>query len=304
MSAAGFGAALPPPAYRLLELAALPGLAAGRRRALAGGAVAAFRKQARRLPELALVHGPVTADTAQLSAYQHLVGASGTDDLPAGYVHVLGFPLSMALMTRPDFPLPALGMVHIANRVTQRRPLRFGESLTFTAWADGLRPHRRGALVDVHLTASAADDVVWSGTSTYLAKGVRVPGAEGAGEVQRVDVFVVPVGRHVWRLPADTGKRYAEISGDRNPIHTSRLGAKAFGFPRPIAHGMYTAARALAAVPQPVGPFEWGVEFAKPVLLPATVVLEFGPREGGTAFTARSRSGRVHFSGLVGSLDS
>src|SRR5699024_12516006 len=41
---------------------------------------------------------------------------------------------------------------------------------------------------------------------------------------------------------------YAAVSGDRNPIHVSQGGAKAFGFPNVIAHGMWTAGTLLSAV--------------------------------------------------------
>lgn len=34
---------------------------------------------------------------------------------------------------------------------------------------------------------------------------------------------------------------------DLNPIHLHALTAKAFGFPRALAHGMYTSARAFSA---------------------------------------------------------
>ncbi|MGM0386770.1 MAG: MaoC family dehydratase, partial [Actinomycetota bacterium] len=208
-------------------------------------------------------------------------------------------PLSMALLTHPDFPLPVLGLVHVANRVLQSRRLRFDEELAFTAWVDGPRPHRRGTTVDVHLTASVGDAVAWAGVSTYLATGLRV--AEGEPAERARDESEPGPGRHVWTLPADTGRRYAEVSGDRNPIHTSRMGAKFFGFPRPIAHGMYTAARALAEVPVPRGgSLDWAVVFGKPVVLPARVVLEFGDVPGGTTWqVASARSGKTHLAGHV-----
>ena len=50
----------------------------------------------------------------------------------------------------------------------------------------------------------------------------------------------------IWRLPADLGRRYASVSGDRNPIHLYGVTAKAFGFPRQIAHGMWSKARSIA----------------------------------------------------------
>ncbi len=257
-----------------------------------------------RLPDVAYVADGLRADPATLSAYQELLGEPGTDELPAGYVHVLAFPLAMALMVRPDFPLPVLGMVHTANRVEQHRPVLLGEELTARAWAQAPRAHRKGTLVDLCVSVRAGGETVWEGTSTYLARGRRPAGAvadspssspqerarEGDGDVVAV-----------WALGADTGKRYAEVSGDRNPIHVSRLGARAFGFPRPIAHGMYTASRALAQLARFRGDsFAWDVEFAKPVLLPGRLALAVDTGGDAVRYTGRhARSGALHLTGSV-----
>ncbi len=299
----------------VIRLPAPPRLADSYRAALRGTLpAAAGRTGGGDVPAVTLAH-TARADVATLTAYQHLLGLPATDSLPAGYVHVLGFPLAMTLMTRRDFPLPVLGLVHLANRVVQRRPLHLGEDLDLAAWADGLRPHRRGTVVDVHLVARAGDDVAWEGTSTYLAKGRSPGGTAAAGEAgpragagadadAEAQSAAAGPGQHVWRLGADIGRRYATVTGDRNPIHTSRAGARLFGFPRTIAHGMYTAARALAELPHPGGAFEWTAEFAKPVLLPGTVVLRFGPYGGGWSYVARSRSGKPHLQGHVRPTDS
>ena len=50
------------------------------------------------------------------------------------------------------------------------------------------------------------------------------------------------------RVPDDIGRRYAAVSGDRNPIHLAGFAAKAFGFKSAIAHGMWVKARTLAAL--------------------------------------------------------
>ena len=100
-------------------------------------------------------------------------------------------------------------------------------------------------------------------------------------------------------LAADTGRRYAAVSGDRNPIHLSSLAAKAFGFPRAIAHGMYTASLALASVGAARGDaFDWSVDFFKPVLLPSTVSVRVaaGAR---TASTSRPGAAVPHLTGTV-----
>ncbi|GEL45241.1 hypothetical protein CHO01_03570 [Cellulomonas hominis] len=256
------------------------------------------------LPEVEHRLDGVAPDPAQLTAYQHHVGEPAADVLPAGYVHVLAFPLAVALMVRPDFPLPALGMVHLANRVVQRSPLGVGDALDLRAWAQDLRPHRRGARVDLVTEARPAGAPVdappaWRGVSTYLTVGSRAAGAAPEEEPRPPFVPPVPTGR--WVLGPATGRRYAAVSGDANPIHQSPLTAKALGFPRAIAHGMDTAARALAAVgARRRAAYAWDVEFAAPVLLPSSPSVRTERGETGWTVTAwDARRGKLHLTSQV-----
>lgn len=260
------------------------------------------------LPEVSYRVEDVAPPAEALADYQHLLGEAGTDSLPAGFVHVLGFPLAMALMVRPDFPLPVMGMVHVANSVTQRHPLTLTDRLQVRASAQNLRAHRSGTQVDlvVDVSSEQGPEQGWRGVSTYLAKGTRLPGLALA---ESVEAPATPAEESEqreataqWQLPANTGRRYAQVSGDRNPIHMSAISAKPFGFPRAIAHGMYTAARALAAIGPARGEtFVWDVDFAKPVLLPGTVALNLNRTDGGS-FTYRGwnpGNDKPHFSGSV-----
>lgn len=258
-------------------------------------------RQPTTLPAVRYAVDDVAADRDQLAEYQHLLGEPGTDVLPAGYVHVLAFPVAVAVMARADFPLPLLGMVHLANDVEQRAPLRLGDRLAVRAWAEDLRLHRAGTQVDLVTEVDRDGETVWRGVSTYLAKGRTVAGAAAAEPGER-DVPALPPVAGQWRLRPDVGRRYAAVSGDRNPIHTSTLGAKLFGFPRAIAHGMYTAARALATVGVARGDaFRWTVEFGKPVLLPGTVTFGLGARAtGGHDYAGwDARSGKRYLTGAV-----
>lgn len=258
-------------------------------------------RQPTTLPAVRYAVDDVATDRDQLAEYQHLLGEPGTDVLPAGYVHVLAFPVAVAVMARADFPLPLLGMVHLANDVEQRAPLRLGDRLAVRAWAEDLRLHRAGTQVDLVTEVDRDGETVWRGVSTYLAKGRTVAGAAAAEPGER-DVPALPPVAGQWRLRPDVGRRYAAVSGDRNPIHTSALGAKLFGFPRAIAHGMYTAARALATVGVARGDaFRWTVEFGKPVLLPGTVTFGLGARAtGGHDYAGwDARSGKRYLTGAV-----
>jgi acyl dehydratase len=119
-----------------------------------------------------------------------------------------------------------------------------------------------------------ADELVWEDVSTNLKRG------DGDESLPRDPEFEDPPVTARWRVPGDLGRRYAAVSGDRNPIHLHGLTAKAFGFPRAIVHGMWTKARCLAALRLPDA-FDVSVRFKKPVLLPSTVT--FG--EAGDRFT-------------------
>jgi acyl dehydratase len=96
-----------------------------------------------------------------------------------------------------------------------------------------------------------------------------------------------------WHLAPDVGRRYGAVSGDRNPIHLHPLTARLFGFPRAIAHGMWTVARCLAEY-GPGQPAQVQAEFRAPVLLPGAVT--YAAR--GPSFELRS-GGRLHLTGDV-----
>lgn len=254
----------------------------------------------------------VGQDVRRLADYAEVTGGVLAEQLPTTWLHVLTFPLQVELMASKDFPFPMIGMVHVANAMTQHRPVGVGEELTLSTWADHLAPHRKGSTVQLHGEVRVGDEVVWTGRSTYLVRGR----ADGADAVPSAGAHAVPPGQAgsqeglpdegrpelpttelaTWRLPKDLGRRYAKVSGDANPIHLTALTAKALGFPRAIAHGMWTHARALAAVqPRLPASFTVDAQFVKPVLLPSTVVLRGTMAAGGGALTVTSRDGsKVH----------
>jgi acyl dehydratase len=238
----------------------------------------------------------VPVDRDRLTAFQHLIGQPARNTVPSAHVHTLAFPVAMSLMSRPDFPLPLLGMVHLSNTVAQTRALRADERFEVGASAENLLPHRSGTSVEIVTEVSVEGERIWTGRSVYLARGIRsgtsgntgVGSGNGSGAPQAREpwepgaAFAPPVPTARWSLGADTGRRYAAVSGDWNPIHLSALSARALGMKRSVAHGMYLAARLVEHV-EPAAPeaLEWGIEFISPVLLPGTVALSVRPETSG-----------------------
>lgn len=247
-----------------------------------------------RLPDLTLHRADVVVDPAHVAAYAEVCGFEPTEALPLTYPHMLAFGLHMELMTDRSFPYPAIGTVHLANAITQHRALAVTERLDVSATARDLRPHPKGAAFDLVTTVRAGEETVWESTSTYLRVG------RGEASAPAPPDFETVAGTGLtWRLPGDLGRRYASVSGDHNPIHLYPLTARAFGFKRQIAHGMWTKARSVATFANRLGDAATvEVQFTKPVFLPGIVA--FGSRtvEEGLDFSLTDpRSGKPHLLG-------
>lgn len=232
------------------------------------------------LPDRALRLDAVAIDRDQLYAYQRLCGYPVNDRLPHSFPHLLGFGLQAKLMADRDFPLPLPGLVHVANESTLHRGLTAADALDFTVQAAELVPHRRGTTVDLLARAELDGELVWESRSRYLHRSSSPASPDGGSDpgtgTEEAEPPAVPGGpvSARWRLPADLGRRYAAVSGDVNPIHLHPLTARALGFQRAIAHGMWASARVLAALgPRTEGPGTARVWFRRPILLPGTVAL-------------------------------
>jgi acyl dehydratase len=233
------------------------------------------------LPDTRLARTGVRVEAAALAAYDRVCRFPLADTLPATYPHVLTFPLQLALMSDRAFPLALPGFVHVRNRIDVIRPIRADEPLDLEVWAERFATHRSGATVDLCASVAAGGNEVWRSRSTYLSRGAKAPDGAPASDLD-LSVGDLPRPVATWRVPDDAGRRYAGVSGDVNPIHLSGLTAKAFGFKRAIAHGMWVEARALAALSGRL-PEAMAVDvvFRKPLFLPSTVTLSTASVDGG-----------------------
>ncbi|MGI4894892.1 MAG: MaoC family dehydratase, partial [Janthinobacterium lividum] len=247
-------------------------------------------------------------DVGQLARFCRSTGFVVRDTVPLPFPHLLSFPLQVRLLVGEGFPFRLLGLVHVRQGFEQHRPLVVDEPLDIDVRAVGMRAHQRGATVDLltQVRARGEEEVVWIGRSRYLARGVWMPGPIAAA----TDRLPVPAGAGTrWRVPADTGRSYAGVSGDVNPLHLCAATARLLGFHRALAHGMWTASRSLAALGgSPPAAARFDAEFHAPLLLPATVrhLVARSEFEGspGWSTAVRSRDGsKLHLVGRLAEIE-
>ncbi len=241
----------------------------------------------------------VRVDRDRLGEYCRTTGVQYGPDLPLTYLFVLQFPLAMEVMVAKDFPFAAVGAVHAENRIERLRRIGVDEPLTIETHAENLREHRKGMLIDVISEFYVGRELVAVQTGTFLKQQRTSLSDEPRGPAPK-ETTPPPPDRV---LGVDLGliRQYAAASGDRNPIHMADLSAKAFGFSKAIAHGMWSAAAAIANVEaQLPDAVVYAVRFGKPILLPAKVNLYTQATDDGFEVSILNRrKGYPHLTGTL-----
>jgi hypothetical protein len=250
----------------------------------------------------------VVIDRKHLAQYSEICGAAAGATLPIAYPHILAMPLHLAMLGAEAFPVKLFGLVHVQNRIAMREPLSADEAAEIRCWIEGHRETDRGQEFELHTEYVVGGQPRWDETCTFLARR-RAPA--GSGKTTTVSRAVensadgVTIQSSSFRAPAGLGRRYGFISGDVNPIHMSDLTARAFGFPKAIAHGMWSLGRLASdfEASQFNGGCELNVSFKLPIYMPSWLMLQRWNIENGSAFALRDAQGeRPHLTGTLKSL--
>ncbi len=224
------------------------------------------------VPSRTLTVEELPIKASNVAAYAAVTGLRFGDTVPLTYPFALTFPSVMALLTAFDFPFAAMGAVHVENVITQYRPIAVTDTVGVTAHAENLREHRKGLLVDLVTDINVGNERAWHQVATFLHQQRTSLSGEPKPEPPKQPKLPPP--NAILRITPGQIRRYASVSGDHNPIHTNAIGAKLFGFPTVIAHGMYSAAAVLANIEgQLPDAVRYSVKFGKPVVLPASAGL-------------------------------
>ena len=242
-------------------------------------------------------YASVSPSPRRLAAFRQLCRIAPGHTLPLTWPYALVTPLHIQVVTSREFPLSALGLVHLGEVIIQTRPIADNVDLCFRCRTGGHREHRRGIEFDLitEVSLHPGAPVIWRSTTTALSLSAKI------SSQRRVSSRVTgrPKGER-WKISEDTGRRYARISRNFDPIHLHAITSRLFGFRRPIVHGMWTVARSVAALGPFAGtpPLRLEVRFRSPIYLPGEVL--FYARDEGEkrSFTVYSVWGnRPHLEG-------
>ncbi|MBD2859543.1 hypothetical protein IB286_11055 [Spongiibacter sp. KMU-158] len=221
--------------------------------------------------------------------------------LPPSYLHILAFRLQMRMMTQKDFPVSAMGAIHLRNRIRQFRAINISESLSLTCKIAESSVTERGIeFVFLCQALTTSGECVWEDVSRYLSRmKTGKTGAKKSTE-QRPPAREFAE-QQALSISRQTARQYARASGDFNPIHLHDISAKVLGFRKMIVHGMWSKAYCLAKLYPLMGTenFDCEVEFKTPVFLPSESIMLFEKNNDGIDFELRDKKGRPHLVGEI-----
>jgi acyl dehydratase len=151
---------------------------------------------------------------------------------------VPAFPSFMAAARDPELRVDLRRLLHASEEHVLSSPIRAGDVLHIAARLDSVEHRDNGDAFTVAVTESREGTVVAEIRGTLFVRGA------GRATIARAEDEREIVYEHAMTVDQDQMQRYADASGDRNPIHLDRDAARRSGLREPILHGMCTMAMA------------------------------------------------------------
>jgi len=191
-----------------------------------------------------------------------------------------------------DMNLNILRVVHAEHKMSWKRTLHPGDSVRTTAKIINLEQRGVNGIVDLQIQCKREKNIAVEMLYRLLVRGKKAAGDEKTVRRPQVAKRRERLVKKKNKVTSDQGVRYAEASGDHNPIHISDEIARSVGLPSAILQGLCTMALASQAIVDglldgdPIRLKSMEVRFSRPVLLDQSIVTE--------VYDAGVRGDRVH----------
>ena len=223
---------------------------------------------------------------------RYLSKSRPTELVPPPLYPVVFLPsiLSQLVEDADGMNLDILRVVHAEHRMSWRAALHSGDSIRTTAKIINMEQRGVNDILDLQIQCKRGKGIVVEMRYRLLARGKKGTRDEKARESAQVVERGRVLAKKKTVVTGDQGARYAEASGDHNPIHISDEIARSAGLPSAILQGLCTMALAsqvlvdelLGGDPTRLKSME--VRFSRPVLLNqslVTQVYDAGIKENG-----------------------
>jgi acyl dehydratase len=217
------------------------------------------------------------------------LGGAGDTVAPPVFPVVPAFESFMAAGMDPELQADLLRLVHGSEEHVLHEPIRPGDVLTVASVLETVEKKDTGETFTIKATETNQDGRLVAevrGTMFIRGSGSGSRGAASQPEAERKVVY-----EETTKVDDDQTHRYAEASGDHNPIHLDENTAKMAGLPGIINHGMCTMAIATKgavnglASGDPTRLKRVGVRFSKPVLPGQELTTRFWKESDGDGVT-------------------
>lgn len=189
-------------------------------------------------PDLKMTWKNASTNKSQLKTYNKLIFNDDKNFLPILYPQLLAFPLHMKILAHPNFPYSSLGSFHFKNKVVQLRPILPHEIMNIEAQLLPGKLISQGIEYDIVTKVTIDNDLIWTGTATYLLRGKFGQDEQAPSGSLSMDSLETSTQLDIWKLPLNLGRKFAKVSGDFNPIHLTKVSAHLFGLDSAVAHGI------------------------------------------------------------------
>jgi acyl dehydratase len=200
---------------------------------------------------------------------------------PPMFAVVVTWQSVMQVVGDPAVQVDLLRLVHGEQDMEFIAPMRPGDVITSTSKIATIESKSSGETMTLEILARRRGEVV---QRTLFSVFIRGTGARAAAEPRPPEPERgAPLFTVAQKIDDDQTYRYAEASGDQNPIHVNPDIAKMAGLPGIIVHGLCTMAFTSRAVIEklcggdPANLKRLRVRFSRPVLPGQTITTRIWP---------------------------
>jgi acyl dehydratase len=197
--------------------------------------------------------------------------------------------LSQLVGDSEEMNLDILRVVHAEQEMWWRESILPDDEIITEAKIENIEQHSNNEILDIKINCKRKAVTLVEMRYRLLLRGKKKSEKASRKPTNETTKSAKMIGQKTIQVTEDQGQRYAEASGDHNPIHISDEIAQSVGLPRAILQGLCTMAFASQAIVDALLDGDSSrlrymkVRFSNPVFMDDTLTTEiydFGMNDG------------------------